>query len=435
MEKKDFVKYPSFGLIILIFLLGCGGGSKSGGGGDCCGVPGINVEVVSPTGAAAIDGNPNQTLTITVKVTHDSSNAGVTWTLAPAIKGGPTGILSAQQALSVTFNPPTGVTSPVQVTVTATSVTDTTRSATIPITIYPPLVAVTTSSDLTTAFLNTNYTCILQPIGLQLGPGADQFSTEIIGTPTATGVYPFSLTATDATGNTAPVSLDINVAPVQLKVVTPTLMAPIPSIPYSPVQLQASGGVPPYTWSLATGSGPLPPGMSLSSSGAISGTPPADFSSSYSFALQVADSQTPVPAQAVFPAPVPPANGPKIITLGIGDDEALHPCQSVNTSVQANTPYAFVFTGFDVNGPVTFSGSLTSDPSGNLTGIEDIVRSSGAQLAQPLTAGSAILFSDLGRGCLTLSTSGSTAQFRVAPTTLTTAFMDGRILEFDDATR
>src|SRR5216684_3133799 len=465
MEKKDFVKYPSFGLIILIFLLGCGGGSKSGGGGDCCGVPGINVEVVSPTGAAAIDGNPNQTLTITVKVTHDSSNAGVTWTLAPAIKGGPTGTLSAQQALSVTFNPPTGVTSPVQVTVTATSVTDTTRSATIPITIYPPLVAVTTSSDLTTAFLNTNYTCILQPIsfagviqipcevsvagglgpytwslgntplpfGLQLGPGADQFSTEIIGTPTATGVYPFSLTATDATGNTAPVSLDINVAPVQLKVVTPTLMAPIPSIPYSPVQLQASGGVPPYTWSLATGSGPLPPGMSLSSSGAISGTPPADFSSSYSFALQVADSQTPVPAQAVFPAPVPPANGPKIITLGIGDDEALHPCQSVNTSVQANTPYAFVFTGFDVNGPVTFSGSFTSDPSGNLTGIEDIVRSSGAQLAQPLTAGSAILFSDLGRGCLTLSTSGSTAQFRVAPTTLTTAFMDGRIEEFDDA--
>jgi len=86
------------------------------------------------------------------------------------------------------------------------------------------------------------------------------------------------------------------------------------------------------------------------------------------------------------------ANGPKIITLGIGDDEALHPCQSVNTSVQANTPYAFVFTGFDVEGPVTLSGSFAADPSGNLTGIEDIIRSSGAQLAQPLTAGSAILF-------------------------------------------
>ncbi len=461
------MKYPGFGLITLLILLtGCGGGSKNGGGGGCCPVPGINVEVVSPTGAAAVDDNPNQTLAITVKVTNDSSNAGVTWTLAPAIKNGPTGTLSGQQALSVTFNPPTGVTSPVHVTVTATSVTDTTRSATIPIAIYPPLVAITTSSDLATAFLNTNYMCIQQPIssagvtqipcevsvtgglgpytwslgnsslplGLQLAPGVDQFSTEIIGTPTAMGVYPFSLTATDATGNTAAVSLNINVAPAQLKVVAPTLMAPIPSVPYSPVQLQASGGVPPYTWSQATGSSPLPPGMSLSSSGVISGTPPADFSSSYSFALQVADSQSPVPAQAVFPAPVPAANGPKIITLGIGDDEALHPCQSVNTSVQTNTPYAFMFTGFDVNGPVTFSGSFTADTSGNLTGIEDIVRSIGTQLAQPLTAGSSILFSDLGRGCLTLNTSGSAAQFRVAPTTLTTAFMDGRIVEFDDAT-
>jgi large repetitive protein len=465
MERKDFVKYPGFVLVILIFLIGCGGGNKSGGGG-CCDVPGINVEVVSPTGAAAIDGNPNLTLAITVKVTHDSSNAGVTWTVEPAIKGGPTGTLSAQQPFTVTFTPPTGVISLAQVTVTATSVTDTTRSAAIPIAIYPPLVAVTTSSDLAPAFLNTNYTCIQQPIsfvgvtqipcevsvagglgpftwslgnsslplGLQLAPGADQFSTEIIGTPTITGVYPFSLTATDATGNTATFSLNISVAPAQLKVVTPTLMAPIPAVPYAPVQVQASGGVPPYIWSLATGSGPLPPGMSLSSSGAISGTPPADFSSSYSFALQVADSQTPVPAQAVFPVPVPAANGPKIITLGVGDDEALHSCQSVNTSVQANTPYAFLFTGFDANGPVTFSGSFTADTSGNLTGIEDIVRSSGAQLAQPLTAGSAILFSDLGRGCLTLNTSGSTAQFRVAPTTLTTAFMDGRIVEFDDAT-
>ena len=266
-----------------------------------------------------------------------------------------------QQALSVTFTPPTGVTSPVHVTVTATSVTDTTRSATIPIAIYPPLVAITTSSDLATAFLNTNYMCIQQPIssagvtqipcevsvtgglgpytwslgnsslplGLQLAPGVDQFSTEIIGTPTAMGIYPFSLTATDATGNTAAVSLNINVAPAQLKVVAPTLMAPIPSVPYSPVQLQASGGVPPYTWSQATGSSPLPPGMSLSSSGVISGTPPADFSSSYSFALQVADSQSPVPAQAVFPAPVPAANGPRSSPSALG---TTRPCTPARVS-------------------------------------------------------------------------------------------------------
>jgi hypothetical protein len=265
MEKKDFVKYLGSGLVIVIFLLGCGGGSKSGGGGGCCGVPGINVEVVSPTGAAGIDDNLNQTLAITVKVTNDSSNAGVTWTVEPAVKGGPTGTLSGQTALSVTFTPPTGVTAPVQVTVIATSVTDTTRSASIPIAIYPPLVAYTSSTylGLTTAFLNTNYICIgsgdvqtacevgvlggpvdpgtgkslpvtwslgntLLPLGLELAPAqtilpappppAPQNSSAIaiIGTPIMSGIFPFSLTATDATGNSITQSFTINVAPWQL---------------------------------------------------------------------------------------------------------------------------------------------------------------------------------------------------------------------------
>lgn len=479
------MKYLGCGLIILIFLVGCGGGSKSGGGAGCCGVPGINVEVVSPTGAAAVDGNPNQTLAITVKVTNDSSNAGVTWTVAPAVKNGPTGTLSAQTAWSVTYTPPTGVTSPVQVTVTATSVTDTTRSAAIPIAVYPPLVAVTTSSDLATAFLNTNYTCIQQPIsgfvqqvtclasvaggvgpytwslgasslplGLELAPatlppsGATS-STEIIGIPTLSGIYPFTLTVTDATGNSATLSLNINVAPNQLKVPTPTVMNVLPGQPYAPIQLQVSGGTPPYNWSLAQGSPPLPQWASLSPSGVISANPPANFpSGGVSFAVQVTDSQTPVPAQGIFPAPLssaPPTGG--LIQLNTDADELTNfPCQSgTSDSLQANTPYAFVFSGFDANGPVTFSGSFTADASGNLTGVEDIVRPNGTQLAQPLIAGSSILFAaqtgfgQTFRGCLTLNTSSSTAQFSVAPTTAvpngsTLYFTDGRIVEFDDAT-
>ena len=457
------MKYLSFGLVILVFLFGCGGGTKSGGGGGCCGVPGINVQVVSPIGPAALDDNVGQTLAITVKVTNDASNAGVTWALAPAVQGGPTGSLSGQTALAATFTPPTGIASPTQVTVTATSVTDPTRSAAIPVAVYPPLAGTTTPSTLATAFLNTNYTCIQQPIsnsviqipctvavrgglgpytwslgnsalplGLQLAPGADQFSTEIIGTPTMSGINPFSLTATDATGNTTTLLLNINVAPAQLKVVTPTLMEPIPGVAYAPVQLLASGGVPPYTWSLAPGLAPgdsLPAGLSLSPSGVISGTPPAQFNVGQ-FALQVTDSQTPVPAQAIFPTPSP-SNG-SIIALAQGDQELA--CATSSGSVQANTPYAFVFAGFDTNGPVTFSGSFTSDGNGNLTGVEDIIRSSGAQLAQPLTAGSSVFVDGDRRGCLTLNTSGSSTYFRFAITTLTTAILDARVVEFDDKT-
>jgi hypothetical protein len=461
------VKYPYFifstlVLGISVLLAGCGGGSRGTGSG-CCGVPGINVDVVSPTGAAAVDDGPTQTLTITVKVTGDSSNAGVTWTLAPQFKGGPTGNLSGQMAFSVMYTPPAGVTTPIQVIVTATSVTDTTRSAAIPISIYPPLAPPQNPVPLSTGFLNNNYTCVqfstqvaqitclvsvtgglgpytwslgntLLPPGLQLTPDpTDQTSIEIIGIPFATGVYPFTLTATDATGASLPFALSISVAPSQLKVVTPTLMAPVGGIAYAPVQLVASGGVPPYAWSVAPGSGSLPQGMSLSPSGVISGTPPVGYPST-SFAIQVVDTQAPVPAQAIFPSPAIPGNSPAIISLRPGDDESSHPCQVSNTSIQVNTPYAFVFTGFDANGPVTFSGSFTGDVNGNLTGVEDIIRATGAQFDQPLIAGSSISFTDAARGCLTLTTASSTAQFRLAPTTLTTAFMDGRIVEFDDTT-
>lgn len=50
--------------------------------------------------------------------------------------------------------------------------------------------------------------------------------------------------------------------------------------------LTATGGLPPYTWSVSSGS--LPPGLSLSSSGVISGTPTT--AGTFNFTIQVTDS-------------------------------------------------------------------------------------------------------------------------------------------------
>lgn len=491
-----FVKYPSFGLVILIFLLGCGGVSKSGTG-NCCGVPGINVQVVSPVGPAAVDGNSSQTVAITVQVSNDSSGAGVTWTQVPAVVNGPTGTLSNPQSLSVTFTPPTGITSATQVNVTATSVTDPTRSATIPITVYPPLTAYFNNSylGLATAFLKTNYICVgigdtqtacevgvlggpvnpasgeSLPVTWSLGntslpPGLELATAQtvlpppaqpapqntsaiaIVGTPTASGIYPFTLTATDTTGNTITQSFTINVAPGQLKVATPTIpefvpsAPPIPSYaPYAPVQLQASGGIPPYTWNVAPGF-TLPPGMHLSSTGVIS------LDSSYvgpgrtGIAVQVADSQTPVPAQGLFPAAAASGSTPALINIVQSDTDTppagsnSFPCAINNTVLPPGTAYTFVYSGFgpgDV--PVTFSGSFTiaGDGSGNITGFEDV-----AGVSQPIRLTGSISADNLSsHGCLTLTTSSSTSQFRFVPTALdstSTYYTAGRLIEFDDTT-
>ena len=462
-----------FLVLTLVVATGCGGGSSSADPGGGGGAPGINVVVITPSGPAAVDGG--QTLPISVQVSNDSKNAGVTWSVSPVHKGDQPGTLTNVQAMSATYNPPANVEAPFQVTVTATSVSDPTRSVSLPVSLYPAPVITTQSSDLDTAFVNTTYNCVQKPIlgsgvlqipcmvnvqgglapytwnlgstflpdGLTLAPGTPLLpatgTTEVVGIPIQAGpdpivgVHNFALTVTDSLGITSTANLSISVSPGQLKVVTPTLLSTVSNVPYAPVALQASGGTPPYTWSLANGSGPLPPGMQLTSNGVITGTPTSG--NGFPFAIQVKDSQSPVPAQAIFPTPQP-VNA-KIIILGAN---GLDPtCQSTGNTLQAGSPYAFLFSGFDADGPMTISGSFTSDQSGNLTGVEDIIRKSGAQTDVPLTTGSVIAFNQVGRGCLTLRTATSTVQLRVAPTMLAGGnggggvFIEGRLVEFDDA--
>jgi len=78
-----------------------------------------------------------------------------------------------------------------------------------------------------------------------------------------------------------------------LAVVTSALPGATVGASYSQT-LSASGGVLPYTWAITTGS--LPAGLSLSSSGAITGTPSSPGSST--FTVQVTDSTTPTPLTA-----------------------------------------------------------------------------------------------------------------------------------------
>ncbi len=90
-----------------------------------------------------------------------------------------------------------------------------------------------------------------------------------------------SLKQDDINGITFIYPAIINITPA------PSLPGATAGSPYSQA-LGASGGKPPYSWSLVAGGGQLPPGLSLSSTGVISGLPPAV--GSYSFTVQVTDS-------------------------------------------------------------------------------------------------------------------------------------------------
>jgi hypothetical protein len=107
------------------------------------------------------------------------------------------------------------------------------------------------------------------------------------GTPGVSGTFSFTVRVTSNTGEWAdqPFSVTINSSPLQ--VMTASLPSGTSGQFYSQA-FSASGGSPPYTWSLSPGSANPPPGLSLASSGQLSGTPTA--SGSYNFFVRVMDS-------------------------------------------------------------------------------------------------------------------------------------------------
>jgi hypothetical protein len=94
----------------------------------------------------------------------------------------------------------------------------------------------------------------------------------ITGTPVQSSVGTASATikVTDSskpTPQSATSTLSIKISPTSLGVTTSSLPGGTAGSPYPSTTLQASGGVPPYSWALSSGS--LPAGLTLSAAGAI----------------------------------------------------------------------------------------------------------------------------------------------------------------------
>jgi hypothetical protein len=124
------------------------------------------------------------------------------------------------------------------------------------------------SAAATGGFGNLTWSATGLPSGLTIS------STGVVsGTPTATGVFTYTLTATDGLGQTINTTGSITVtAPI---VVTASLPAGTVGVSYNATET-AKGGNGSISWS-ATG---LPAGLSISTSGVISGTPSTAGSSS-----------------------------------------------------------------------------------------------------------------------------------------------------------
>jgi FG-GAP-like repeat/Putative Ig domain len=199
--------FALFLVAMLIAMVACSGSSSS---------PPISVSF-SRSSRQAID--QSQSLAITATVLNDTSGKGVSWNLT-----GP-GSLSSSTGLSVTYtSPTTSLTSAQQATVTATSVADQTKSASLQITVNPsPQIPFQT---LTNGSVGTPYSQMISltggtapfqwsvydgPIitGYEVGGSVPHGLTlnastgTISGTPTGGGTWYFEATVTDAAGMVA----------------------------------------------------------------------------------------------------------------------------------------------------------------------------------------------------------------------------------------
>ncbi len=204
------------------------------------------------------------------------------------------------------------------------------------------------------------------PPGLSISAGG-----VISGTPTALGTTTFKVQVTDSQTPTAAVDVatkSITVNP-PVAITTTSLAAGSVNVPYT-ASLSASGGLAPYTWAVTSGS--LPAGLTLSTTGFISGTPTTQQTST--FTVQVSDSES------------PPATATAVLSITIN-----------GPTFRLNGNYVFSLSGYSQGILVVQAGSFTSDGQGNITnGLMDSNSATGVQTKLPFTGTYSIDSTDTG---------------------------------------
>jgi hypothetical protein len=235
-----------------------------------------------------------------------TSGTNVDWSISDS-SGPNSGSISATGL----YTAPATISSATTVTVIATSAANpaVVGHATIHLTVgaTPTSLAIATTSlpfgqqgstytaSLTASGGTTPYTWSISSGSLPAGVILNVSTGGLSGTPTASGTSSFTVQVMDSmtpTAQTATESLSITVtaAVTAVSIATTSLASGQVGMSYSQT-LSATGGIMPYTWSLASGT--LPSGLTLNAStGLISGTPTA-VANATALTFNITDSTTP----------------------------------------------------------------------------------------------------------------------------------------------
>jgi Cutinase/Regulator of chromosome condensation (RCC1) repeat/Putative Ig domain len=220
------------------------------------------------------------------------------------------------------------------------------------------------------------------PLGLKFSS-----SGVLSGIPTQAGTYGFQIQATTPQGRyvSGTVSVRINPGSSALTVTTTTLPAAVVTQPYT-ATLTATGGAAPLTWSIASGS--LPPGLSLSTAGSLSGTPSALGSTGFTVAVHDSTGATATAPLTLL------VGGPGAIRAGSISAGYNHTCAVTTTGAVkcwGDNPYGELGDG------TTTSSTTPVDVVGLGSGVA-AVSAGGGHTCAVTTAGGVKCWGDNGYG-------------------------------------
>jgi uncharacterized protein YhjY with autotransporter beta-barrel domain len=390
---------------------------------------------------------PNQSFTVASGGSYvidmsACSSFGLTENIPGALHGTITGLVNNGTGIATYINNGDGALSDSFVLLDEDS-----QTMTFTVTVLPAAAAFTVSpGSLTAPVIGVPYSQAMSASGgvapytyaLDSGtlpPGITVSSSGVIsGTVTATGAYVFAIKVTDSTSGT-PLTVtknySVSIAVPTLSITPTTLTAGGVSAPYSQ-QLSTSGGTAPYTYVVESGS--LPPGLTLSASGLLSGTPSAintynfvikstdvtggngPYNTSRSYSM-VINAQPPPTITGVSPASGPTAGGTSVTITGtgftgvtalkFGANNGVGVTVVNSTTMTATSPAGSAGT---VNVTVTATGGTSATGAANqFTYIPAPTVTSISPTAGPSAGGTSVTITGTGFTGATAVTFGATA--------------------------